>query len=117
MWSCAAPSFSRLRVLFVVLVAASAIGIKGWMGRVLTQPFLAYVGTISYGIYVYHNFVPSYLYRLHVPPALVIPLSPLACLAIAAISFRFFERPINNLKRYFPYRVSLPAEAVRPVSA
>lgn len=103
--------------LFVLLVAASAIGFKGWIGRVLTQPFLAYVGTISYGIYVYHNFVPSYLYRLHVPSALVIPLSPLVCLAIAAISFRFYERPINNLKRYFPYRVTRPSEAVRLGSA
>lgn len=91
--------------LFVVLVAASAIGFKGWLGRLLTQPSLAYVGTISYGIYVYHNFVPSYLIRLHVPSALQIPLSPLVCLAIAAISFRFYEQPINNLKRYFPYRV------------
>jgi peptidoglycan/LPS O-acetylase OafA/YrhL len=92
--------------LFVVLVAASAIGIKGWIGRLLTNRFLAYVGTISYGIYVYHYFVPSYLARLHVPAVLVIPISPLVCLAVAAISFRFYERPINNLKRYFPYRVS-----------
>jgi peptidoglycan/LPS O-acetylase OafA/YrhL len=95
----------------VWLVAGAAVGFHGWAGKLLEWKPLVYLGTISYGIYVYHLFMP-----IEVWPRLIrrgFPLLPQpflflffcgATIAVAALSWRFFERPINNLKRYFEYQ-------------
>jgi peptidoglycan/LPS O-acetylase OafA/YrhL len=69
---------------------------------------IVYVGRISYGIYVYHFFVPaklSFLDRWLVRSAGPIVgswLFAVSCLLVtivlAALSWTFFERPINDLK-------------------
>jgi len=72
-------------------------------------PVVAYLGKISYGLYVYHfllicvmctlerNLGIRGLWRL--VPLLVF----VSTVAIAALSWHFVELPINNLKRKFPY--------------
>jgi peptidoglycan/LPS O-acetylase OafA/YrhL len=79
---------------------------------------LGYLGKISYGIYVYHNLmyhlfamvgfdrrmlsdwsVKGYLVYFLVYPVFYL----IATILISILSWELFERPINNLKRYFPY--------------
>jgi peptidoglycan/LPS O-acetylase OafA/YrhL len=74
------------------------------------------LGTISYGIYVYHNFMGDVLYRiLHLPELAASFRRPFgwmcdsvvmcgATIFVAALSWHFFEGPINRLKKYFDYR-------------
>jgi len=76
---------------------------------------LRYIGTISYGIYVWHLATPILIHfaqrRLHYPElGQNFELSNVVVLSIgmASASWWLFERPINELKRYFPYR--LPAQ-------
>jgi len=69
---------------------------------------LAYLGRISYGIYIYHNFMhrigPSVLRRLtgenyfSSEPAHVLFLVSLT-LVFAVVSFHFFEEPVRKLGR------------------
>lgn len=75
--------------------------------RWLEHPSLIYIGKISYGLYVYHYFVPQVITpeRLGLsgldPTLQVIGLAILwtgVSFAIADLSFRFMERPILRLK-------------------
>lgn len=97
-------------LIFVWTIAASSIGFKGRTGRLLTLPSLAYIGRISYGIYVIHNFalypitVFCMNFDLNMPGWLLeFVLKIVLTFVGAAMSWHFFEAPINSLKRYFPY--------------
>ncbi|MBI3650458.1 MAG: acyltransferase [Acidobacteria bacterium] len=159
----------------VWLIATAAKGFTGIFGKILESKSLLYMGTISYGIYVYHSCIQGVLdgllsllkqrpmlvasiittlvfvslmsviaskklQRLLINAAIVKPLFYLGssslllvlliyaamkrdllslphmntaiyfilsctfAIAAAAISWEIFERPINNLKKRFPYR-------------
>ena len=69
---------------------------------------LVYLGTISYGIYVYQGIVPElltlagwHLPEYHTVAALLI--LPTITIPVAALSWHLFEKPINSLKRHVPY--------------
>jgi peptidoglycan/LPS O-acetylase OafA/YrhL len=101
----------------VWLVARAAEGMRGPAGKFLELAPLRYLGTISYGVYVYHmmlpELVPRVVRRLGYPDL----LAPLvdqtlpflifygaASIAVAAVSWHLFEGPINRLKARFEYR-------------
>ena len=87
--------------------------------HVFQNPVTSYLGKISYGLYIYHEFVPMITRNMagvekkfvipmpvHLPvmngvPLLLFNLTFL--IVLSTISWFFFERPINNLKRYFSY--------------
>jgi peptidoglycan/LPS O-acetylase OafA/YrhL len=110
------------------VVLRASTGFHGRIGKLLELKPLIYLGTISYGIYVYHNFIPYVMYKtlglrsitdlLRLPYAW--PLDSLLeagiAISVAALSWNFFERPINNLKRYFKYEGDRsPNKVARPV--
>jgi peptidoglycan/LPS O-acetylase OafA/YrhL len=91
----------------VWFVARAADGFGGLTGRFLTSAPLVYLGSISYGIYVYHHFLLYPAARWNVAGrvgelgyTLVIAA---ASILVAAASWHLFERPVNTLKRHFPY--------------
>ncbi len=106
------------------LVWRASRGFEGRFGAFLQCRPVACLGKISYGVYLIHVFalefwnwalysaaVPGYrvFARLHVPPA-VYTSGAITLLMVAAItipvalaSYRFYECPLNNLKRHFPY--------------
>ncbi len=102
------------------LVAGASQGFKGALGSVLSNPALRYIGRISYGMYVIHYFT----IRLLAPvlPANTNPyVRSLALgaltIALASLSWHFFERPINRMRDRFPSiplpgRTATLAEAV-----
>ena len=98
-------------LLFGVIVLACARGVGGSAGRVLSLPVLTYLGRISYGIYVYHNFMhdlgPRLSHRLFgiryfsTEWGHVAWLS--ACtLACAIASYHLFEQPILRWRDRLP---------------
>ena len=110
-------------LVFTWLVDGAARGFGGIGGRLLTLPPLVYVGTISYGIYVYHVLIPPVLERIATASGIKIPwpdqdgLAKFGCLtaaavAVASLSWWGFEKPLNDLKRYFPYRAKSRSGAV-----
>ncbi len=98
------------------VVWSASIGIRGPIGKLLEVKPLLYLGTISYGIYIYHNFIHYLLDRPKITSILVVLHArslaiPLICgitISVAALSWHLFERPINNLKRYFKYYKDRP---------
>ena len=70
------------------------------------------MGKISYGVYVYHPFMPLFLKFIfgklgvaydHESGWLNFALSSTATFAVASLSWYLMEKPINDLKRYFSY--------------
>lgn len=104
-----APLFQSGCVLVSAgLIVAAANGATGLVGAILNFKPFQYLGIISYGLYVFHSFAPFVLYHLAGVPKLPLPLKlpafGLFTIAVAAVSWHFFEKPLNDLKRYFPYK-------------
>jgi peptidoglycan/LPS O-acetylase OafA/YrhL len=107
---------------FAAIVAAAAAGGAGWEGRVLGWRPLAGVGTVSYGLYLWH--VPLLLWlRAHG----LLPLDALGALLVvtpvalvaATASWRLVERPWlrPGLRRPRPPSRAPGAAGGRPASA
>lgn len=98
-------------LLFTALIARAAAGFRGPIGWFLEQPWLVYLGKISYGMYVYHWFVPRVIEHFSVTRSIVpdneylqFLIYTLLAIGISALSWRFIERPANTAKRLFQYR-------------
>ena len=74
---------------------------------------LLWIGMISYGVYVYHMIVMTYwksIPGLHLAEWQTAIIVTTITMLVSAISFYLYERPINNLKRYFSYRAPVQTE-------
>jgi len=99
-------------LMFVWVINRASLGFTGVGAKILEFNPLAYTGKISYGIYVYHPFVyvllPILFYRTDIdffllPRLLQFGLLVGTTIGMAAISWHFFESPINSLKNRFTY--------------
>jgi peptidoglycan/LPS O-acetylase OafA/YrhL len=98
------------------LVQAAARGIGGRVGAVLEHRVLVALGRISYGIYLYHLAVywaiTRVLERAGLAPPADGPVKLLVCgtltVAVAALSWRVLEQPLQRLKRHFPWPTAAP---------
>jgi peptidoglycan/LPS O-acetylase OafA/YrhL len=112
-------------LVFCWLIGLASRGFHGPFGRMLEWRPIVYLGKISYGIYIYHFLVP--LLFAHAAAHLSIDYhnsgflnfvaTSLVTFVIAALSWHFFERPINGLKRHFPYERAADGPAEEPVLA
>jgi peptidoglycan/LPS O-acetylase OafA/YrhL len=98
-----------LNLMFFALVGNIANHAGSTCLRWLRDPRLVYLGSISYGIYLYHHFIFElfayytrfYGWKDHV----AVDVGKLTLsIAVAALSWRFVERPILSFKDRFGYR-------------
>jgi peptidoglycan/LPS O-acetylase OafA/YrhL len=103
-------SFHARWIGFSVIVAASIsfvylalFSTQRWLRAILTNRFLVYTGTISYGIYVLEKIPLDIAKILHLErhPFLALPLTTAATYALATLSWRLLEKPLLGLKRFF----------------
>jgi peptidoglycan/LPS O-acetylase OafA/YrhL len=111
------PGAQDLYQLFaqpLLAVATAALVLSLWRGqparlhRFLELRPLAYLGKISYALYLFHPMVIAWIperFGDRNSTARLL-LSLLATIGLAALSWRFFEKPINGLKERFPYPAS-----------
>lgn len=108
-----AQSLARLgeALVLVWIVGRAARGFRGMAGAALSWAPVVYVGRISYGIYLYHNFMGAIILALSAHFTFLVAvrhnlalstLTRLAMtLALASASWYVLERPINSLKKRF----------------
>ena len=105
----AAVSLLACNLLFCWLVGSAADGFTGAAGRVLMFPPLILIGIISYGIYVYHDFAFLLAAKLHLRThnhALNFAVALALAFLLPLASWYLYEKPINSLKRHFPYAIT-----------
>lgn len=104
------------------LIAKAVNGYKGLMKWFLENSIVSYFGRISYGLYLYHNFVYNFFHTpqtslvirvLHkiqnaIPSITQNTVFELLyffgiTVFIATLSWFLIEKPVNNLKKYFTY--------------
>jgi peptidoglycan/LPS O-acetylase OafA/YrhL len=96
--------------------------VKGVLGKILELPPLIYLGKISYGLYILHFFIPGLtawlLHAMNITLDVYVLLVLNICIlvAVSSISWFFFEKKINDLKKYFPYIKRTEAKAFTSIS-
>lgn len=95
---------------FSVIVAASVSFVylalfsqQRWLRSILTNRFLVYTGTISYGIYLLEKIPLDIAKAFHLDEhqLLAFPITIASTYAIASLSWILLERPFLRLKRFF----------------
>jgi peptidoglycan/LPS O-acetylase OafA/YrhL len=93
-----------VHVLLCGMLVALVVNPRSIFSRTLQSRPMFYLGSISYGIYLYHTFILWVVGRIcesrHVvltPFELFLVVCPLA-IGLAALSFRYFETPMMNLR-------------------
>jgi len=104
---------TTLSALFALLVYKASKGFRGIAGKILEFPPIVYLGKISYGLYVYHVFAKYFIplifslfsakHLIENNFALNLISMGIWTVIVASVSWYFYEKPINNLKRKFPY--------------
>jgi peptidoglycan/LPS O-acetylase OafA/YrhL len=95
----------------VMLVGCCSSGLQGAFGRFLELPPITAIGRISYGVYLFHPIVLSFVVKAQAWIPVNVSeqgsgrfvIATTGTLMLAAISWLVVEKPLNQLKRYFPY--------------
>jgi peptidoglycan/LPS O-acetylase OafA/YrhL len=85
------------------LVLQGAIGVRGALAPLFNSQALQYIGRISYGLYLVHNWMPDIVTRFFgpLPKYQAAPIVLAGTFGVCMLSWHFFERPVMGLKRYF----------------
>lgn len=93
---------------FVVLASVSFIYLalfskQRWLQAFLSNRVLAYIGTISYGIYLLEKLPLDAVKAVHLEkyPLLSFSIASAATFALAVTSWNLLEKPFLRLKRFF----------------
>lgn len=104
--------YCSLVIAFFWLIGRASCGFSGPFGKLLELTVFVYLGRISYGLYLFHAFAdyPLDLFCRKVMGVTSLPLVPgvglkaIGTVIAATISWHVLERPMNSLKRWFPYQ-------------
>ncbi len=95
--------FSFTALASAAFVFVSMFSERKWLKMIMTNRFLVYTGTISYGLYLLHK-IPFGLVqtlRLDRNPYLPLPIIFVTSFGLAALSWNLLEKPFLKLKRFF----------------
>ncbi len=87
-----------------IIVDRCLEGFKGFIGKILSHKWITYCGSISYGLYLFHNLINGIFLGMKYPENqfLRFPIYLLSVIGIASLTYYWIEKPINDLKyRYF----------------
>ncbi len=95
------PNRFLVQGLMTALLASVVLREDHVLARPLSVSPVVRIGVLSYGMYLLHMFVVHFVAVLGqkgVPAVLLFPLAVLGTMAVAELSFRFYETPFLKLK-------------------
>jgi peptidoglycan/LPS O-acetylase OafA/YrhL len=95
--------FSLIALASVSFVYLALFSKGSWLQAILTNRFLVYTGTISYGIYLLEKIPADFIKAFHIEkhPILAFSITAVATYALAVLSWNLLEKPFLRLKRFF----------------
>jgi peptidoglycan/LPS O-acetylase OafA/YrhL len=94
-------------VIALFLISKASIGFTGILKRIFENKILLFLGKISYGLYLFHFFIPLIYNFLKFPKFsnlfLQFAVYSFILVIISSISWYLLEKPVNSLKKYFSY--------------
>jgi len=102
-------TFSMAVMASASLVFLALYSTNNWFRALLTNRFLTFTGTISYGLYLLHKIPDDAFKRLHLKDAHPIAAFWLAVAAsylLAIVSWNLLEKPFLKRKRFFQNKTS-----------
>jgi peptidoglycan/LPS O-acetylase OafA/YrhL len=107
--------FSLTALASVSFVYVALFSQQKWLQSVLTNRFMVYTGTISYGIYLLGKIPLDAARTFHLDKHqfLALPITTVVTYALATMSWNLLEKPILKLKRFFEPRTIRPGQALR----
>jgi peptidoglycan/LPS O-acetylase OafA/YrhL len=100
-----------IEAVFAVLVGACVIREDHALSRLLRHRYLAAIGMVSYGMYLFHGFVFVVLSKfMRTTSLLAFVVAAIVTFAIAFCSYRFYESYFLRMKRRF--LITAPRRAV-----
>lgn len=76
-----------------------------WIRKVWANQFLAKLGVLSYGAYLFHFIMLTFIFKLdqnlHMPQMLLFLIATTVIYIPAYLSYRFIELPIDRYKKHF----------------
>ena len=106
------------RLAMMLLVMTCVVRPRNLLAPVLDNRAVRYVGTVSYGIYLMHMLNVNVARRI-VPGGsrcVIFALAFPATILVASLSFRYFETPVMNLKRFLVRKDATMPPAPAPAS-
>lgn len=102
--------FSLVALASVSFVYLALFSTQRWLQAILTNRFLVYTGTISYGIYLLQKIPLDAAKAFHLDnhQFLALPITAAATYAMATVSWNLLEKPFLKLKRFFEPKAILP---------
>jgi peptidoglycan/LPS O-acetylase OafA/YrhL len=104
--------YTWIALFFSSLLLLAITGKKGWLSRFFRLPILTYLGILAYGLYLFHEPFLGIVFGLWgaalprvestVSLALTL-LSGAGVLLLAALSWKFFEKPLMKLGHRLEY--------------
>jgi peptidoglycan/LPS O-acetylase OafA/YrhL len=96
-----------IHIFAMLMIASCVVNEKDWLSNFLTIRFVARIGVVSYGMYLYHmiaiHFIRVFSYKItfiqYMP--IFFMLSVLATYCIAELSYNGFEKKMLRLKHRF----------------
>ena len=110
--------FSSSAAASAALVYLALFSPQAWLRSALTNRFLVYTGTISYGLYLLHKipFDMAKTFQMDRYPLLALPILLAVCYAMAALSWNLLEKPFLRLKRFFEAKAARQGPANRKLA-
>jgi peptidoglycan/LPS O-acetylase OafA/YrhL len=108
--------YTWIALFYLSLLFLAVTG--GWVARVFRLKLLGYLGVVAYGLYLFHQPVLGLVYALrgrtnaHIESRADIAVTAIAGLivvAIARLSWRYFEQPMVKFGHRYKYELSQSA--------
>jgi peptidoglycan/LPS O-acetylase OafA/YrhL len=104
--------FTYLALFYALALMIAMISPEGWLSRTFRARWLMGLGSIAYGLYLFHAIVLTVIFRivLHRPPAMVNWLDGVTSLSafvvtlgLARLSWKYFESKLVRFGHRFTY--------------